>query len=147
MDRALVVRLHLVDDRAGLYRAQRDTDDFQLSYIHVESFDAPNNGGQTVYVQIKPTAPQLVAGSAINGVYEVRIPLPEHAWPGLWRVRELCLTDEAGNVRRLSTAALQALGWPSSAPVRNFNLTYQGEDPYDYAYFDYWHPTNDHNDA
>jgi hypothetical protein len=142
VDRALVVRVHIVDDRAGLYREQRDTDPFQLSYIHVESGAAPQKAGQTVYVPIRPAAPQLVGGDALNGVYEVRVPLPQHAWPGEWRIVELSLTDEAGNTRKLSTHALAALGWPTAATVRSFNLTFRGEDPYDYAYFEYWHPDN-----
>lgn len=70
------------------------------------SFQMPNGGYGF-------TTPRL-AGNASDGEWILRVDLPHYAAQGTWTLEQLSLTDRAGNVVNLTTADLEARGFPTS---------------------------------
>lgn len=60
---------------------------------------------------------ELVTGSETGGTFHCSILVRQWVEPGAWRVSEVLLEDKVGNRRSLTTAQLQAAGFPTALKV------------------------------
>ncbi len=58
-----------------------------------------------------------VSGTPLNGVWTGQITMPRYSEPGNWQVNFVSLRDSANNTSYLSTANLQAMGFPTTITV------------------------------
>jgi hypothetical protein len=58
----------------------------------------------------------LSTGTPTNGIYKGEIRIPEHAYPGAWKVH-LRIFDAQGNVAEPTPAELEAKGFPGTINV------------------------------
>lgn len=69
----------------------------------------------------------------MRGTYRVTVQFSHLAWPGRWDLVSVFLTDEAGNAARYEPPWPSDLVVPPYVHVLNeMNLTYGGEDLFDY---------------
>ena len=66
------------------------------------------------FIEAVFAVPQLVLGTANDGIYLSSTTLPQYAEKGTWTVREFVLFDREGNRRDLTAADLAASGFPTT---------------------------------
>lgn len=93
--------LHITDSPSG----------FQYGYVTLMS----PSGNQAIS---NGFGPPPLSGTTIDGVYQVTITVPQFAEEGTWRVYGVFVMDAASNQVLLSTAQLQAAGFPTQLTVQ-----------------------------
>jgi hypothetical protein len=63
-------------------------------------------------------AQQLISGDVYNGQYENVTTIPQHAESGLWTIEYALVMDAVYNMEWISTAQLQAAGFPVTLTVQ-----------------------------
>eukprot|EP01137_Pigoraptor_chileana_P013751 Opistho-2@67614 len=126
-DGTLHVLIGIADDVSGLSR----TSDARTPFSHVQYRCLNSPALQVVTGYIMPTE-NLMKGTVTAGVYNVSVSFPMWAMSGLWQLFHVFLSDDAGNTVTYDSRALVELGFPMNIHVSNVNLTYGGEDLFDY---------------
>ncbi|EGD79705.1 hypothetical protein PTSG_10690 [Salpingoeca rosetta] len=108
---------------------------YELSRVTLASTHAP--AIQTVSEYVLPASIDVEATKAmeLQGaiVVTVHVHMPFWVWPGGWEVREVLLVDGAGNSNLWERTELAAMKtFTTLFTVHNANLTYVGEDLFDY---------------
>ncbi len=100
----------ITDDIAGLLSCCSPT---QLL------FKSPS-GAQSQHTSVTPL--NLISGSAINGIYESVLTLPQYSETGVWQIEYLMVVDEIGNSQYLYSADLTSMGFNTELTVGEITL-------------------------
>ena len=98
---SVTVTLGLTDNLSGL----------QYGWVY---FTSPS-GNQTQYAYF--SSYNRIAGTALNGTYQYTFNMPQYSEAGTWRVSYVYAYDNDNNSVFLSTAQLQAVGFPTQLGV------------------------------
>jgi hypothetical protein len=88
----------------------RITDDLAGMYYGSVGFRSPSGR----YASANFDATGRVSGSALDGIYEYQMTVPQFAEAGTWRIESAYLYDQVHNFRGLSAGDLEAAGFPTS---------------------------------
>src|SRR5205085_1727137 len=94
----VTVTIHATDDLAGVNNMGG-------------TFYAP---GDIQHYGFQTNTPDLISGTATDGVYQTSFTIPQYAAQGTWTLNGMWAHDLAGNVHDYSVSDLQTAGFPTS---------------------------------
>eukprot|EP00045_Choanoeca_perplexa_P013675 m.155605 g.155605 ORF g.155605 m.155605 type:complete len:398 (+) comp16422_c0_seq3:1311-2504(+) len=122
------VDIDLFVDEHGSGLANRSDDHVLASYLVLQSLEAPSLQRITTFF----SQGNWSYTSAPCSRYRLSIKMPLWAWAGQWAIQELYLADEAGNTVLWSGEQLNSLQLNHPVYIGNKNLTFHGDDVFDY---------------
>jgi hypothetical protein len=109
----LTVTMHVTDDLSGA-----DFTSFHFPLSSGITFRSPS-GAQVQFLNaFNSTSPfKLIAGTPLDGLWQGTLAFPNTSESGVWTVEQVQLIDVVLNVNILTTAALQAAGFPTTLTI------------------------------